>query len=80
MADRSFFEAVVRVHRAGEGSPFTGLNCRARCRSVISAVERACDSGFPRSCSASCAGSSVIRWKAVWAHRPWRQTLAQPHP
>lgn len=25
LADRSFFETVVRVHRAGEGAPFTGL-------------------------------------------------------
>ena len=25
VADRSFFENVVRVHRAGEGAPYTGL-------------------------------------------------------
>lgn len=25
VADRHFFETVVRVHRAGEGAPFTGL-------------------------------------------------------
>ena len=25
VADRHFFETVVRIHRAGEGSPFTGL-------------------------------------------------------
>lgn len=25
LADRSFFETVVRVHRAGEGAPYTGL-------------------------------------------------------
>src|SRR5512133_1763227 len=25
VADRLFFETVVRVHRAGEGAPFTGL-------------------------------------------------------
>lgn len=25
LADRFFFETVVRVHRAGEGAPFTGL-------------------------------------------------------
>jgi hypothetical protein len=25
VADRYFFETVVRVHRAGEGAPFTGL-------------------------------------------------------
>jgi hypothetical protein len=25
LADRFFFETLVRVHRAGEGAPFTGL-------------------------------------------------------
>ena len=25
LADRYFFEAVVRIHRAGEGAPYTGL-------------------------------------------------------
>jgi hypothetical protein len=25
VADRSFFETVVRIHRAGEGAPYTGL-------------------------------------------------------
>lgn len=25
VADRHFFEAVVRIHRAGEGAPYTGL-------------------------------------------------------
>lgn len=25
VADRYFFETVVRIHRAGEGEPFTGL-------------------------------------------------------
>lgn len=26
MADNYFFETQVRVHRAGEGEPYTGLN------------------------------------------------------
>ena len=30
LADRSFFETVVRVHRAGEGEPFTGLKPAGR--------------------------------------------------
>src|SRR4030095_15629864 len=29
-ADRFFFETVVRVHRAGEGAPFTGLKPASR--------------------------------------------------
>lgn len=30
MADRYFFETLVRVHRAGEGAPYTGLKPAAR--------------------------------------------------
>jgi hypothetical protein len=30
LADRFFFETVVRVHRAGEGAPFTGLKPAGR--------------------------------------------------
>ena len=30
MADRFFFETLVRVHRAGEGAPFTGLKPAGR--------------------------------------------------
>jgi len=30
LADRYFFETVVRVHRAGEGAPFTGLKPAGR--------------------------------------------------
>ena len=30
LADRFFFETVVRVHRAGEGAPFTGLRPAGR--------------------------------------------------
>jgi hypothetical protein len=30
LADRFFFETLVRVHRAGEGAPFTGLKAAGR--------------------------------------------------
>lgn len=30
MADRSFFETLVRLHRAGEGAPYTGLKPAGR--------------------------------------------------
>lgn len=32
LADRFFFETLVRVHRAGEGAPFTGLKPAGRDR------------------------------------------------
>ena len=30
MADRHFFETLVRIHRAGEGAPYTGLKPAGR--------------------------------------------------
>jgi hypothetical protein len=46
IADRWFFETVVRVHRAGEGAPFTGLKpVGLDVGPVIPAAERALESG-----------------------------------
>jgi hypothetical protein len=48
VADRWFFETAVRVHRAGEGAPFTGLKpAGLDVGPVIPAAERALDSGAP---------------------------------
>jgi hypothetical protein len=45
-ADRYFFETVVRVHRAGEGAPFTGLKpAGLDVGPVIPLAERAIDQG-----------------------------------
>jgi Family of unknown function (DUF6448) len=46
VADRWFFETVVRVHRAGEGAPFTGLKpAGLDVGPVIPAAERSLASG-----------------------------------
>ncbi|MGW2745276.1 DUF6448 family protein [Streptomyces sp. NPDC001450] len=46
VADRWFFETAVRVHRAGEGAPFTGLKpAGLDIGPVIPAAERALDTG-----------------------------------
>jgi hypothetical protein len=46
LADRFFFETVVRVHRAGEGAPFTGLKPAGRdLGPAIPAADRALDTG-----------------------------------
>ena len=48
VADRWFFETVVRVHRAGEGAPYTGLKpAGLDVGPVIPAAERALESGSP---------------------------------
>ena len=46
LADRYFFETLVRLHRAGEGEPFTGLKPAGRdLGPAIPASDRAIDDG-----------------------------------
>jgi hypothetical protein len=45
LADRYFFETLVRLHRAGEGEPFTGLKPAGGIASGIAAADQALDSG-----------------------------------
>lgn len=48
VADRLFFESVVRVHRAGEGAPYTGLKpAGLDVGPVIRLAERAIATGSP---------------------------------
>jgi hypothetical protein len=48
VADRFFFETAVRVHRAGEGAPFTGLKpAGLDVGPVIPIAEKAIASGSP---------------------------------
>ena len=48
VADRHFFETVVRIHRAGEGAPFTGLKPAGLDHGpVIPIAERALQTGSP---------------------------------
>ncbi len=44
LADRYFFETLVRVHRAGEGAPYTGLKAEPA-EPVIQEADKAVDSG-----------------------------------
>jgi hypothetical protein len=46
LADHYFFETLVRIHRAGEGAPYTGLKPAGRdLGPAIPAADRALDSG-----------------------------------
>lgn len=48
VADLHFFETVVRVHRAGEGAPYTGLKpAGLDTGPVIPVAERAIETGSP---------------------------------
>lgn len=45
LADRHFFETLVRVHRAGEGEAFTGLKPAGHVEPGIAAADAALESG-----------------------------------
>ena len=45
LADRFFFETLVRIHRAGEGEPFTGLKPAGDVDPGILAADKALQSG-----------------------------------
>lgn len=46
LADQFFFETLVRVHRAGEGAPYTGLKpAGTKVEPIIAAADRALQSG-----------------------------------
>lgn len=45
LADTYFFETLVRVHRAGEGAPYTGLKAAGSVEPVIAKADRALEKG-----------------------------------
>lgn len=46
-AENKFFESLVRVHRAGEGAPFTGLKPAGEVEPVIAEADKALTGGSP---------------------------------
>jgi len=45
LADRYFFETLVRLHREGEGAPYTGLKPAGQVEPVIAASDKALQTG-----------------------------------
>jgi hypothetical protein len=45
LADRYFFETLVRIHRAGEGAPYTGLKPAGTIEAVIAKADQALEKG-----------------------------------
>ena len=45
LADQFFFETLVRIHRAGEGAPYTGLKAAGSVEPSVAAADQALDSG-----------------------------------
>jgi hypothetical protein len=53
LADTFFFENVVRIHRAGEGAPFTGLKPAGEVEPVIELADQALESGSVKKLSST---------------------------
>ncbi len=45
LADRYFFETLVRVHRAGEGAPYAGLKAAGNVEPIVAKADRALEQG-----------------------------------
>lgn len=67
LADRHFFETLVRVHRAGEGEAFTGLKPSGSVDPGIAAADRALEGGsatpLARALSARLADGVATRFR-----------------
>jgi len=74
LADRHFFETLVRIHRAGEGAPFTGLKPAGRdLGPAIPAADRALEDGsvdtVVRLVTDAVARGIRERFQAAWSKR-----------
>ena len=47
LADMYFFETLVRIHRAGEGAPYTGLKPAGSVEPAVAEADKALESGSP---------------------------------
>jgi hypothetical protein len=45
LADKYFFETLVRLHREGEGAPYTGLKPAGAVEPVVAASDKALEAG-----------------------------------
>ena len=69
VADRYFFETVVRVHRAGEGAPFTGLKpAGLDVGPVIPVAEKAIETGRVEDLEAKLTGIVAAEVRKRFEH------------
>ncbi len=80
VADRWFFETVVRVHRAGEGAPYTGLKPAGQVEPAVAATDQAIAKGDPKALHQLLASAVhqglEARWSRLAAERPPAEDVA----
>jgi hypothetical protein len=77
LADRYFFETLVRIHRAGEGAPYTGLKPAGRdLGPAIPAADKALETGSAKSLTKILTDATqdgvADRFKGVAAKRKFK--------
>lgn len=76
LADRYFLETVVRLHRQGEGAPYTGLKPAGQdFGPVIPAAENALESGDPKALIALLTGAVRQQVEQRFEHASAARTL-----
>lgn len=74
LADRYFFETLVRLHRAGEGEGFIGLNPTGSVDAAIAATDNALEGGKIDQLAAKYAEAvrDAIKHRFSEAHDTWQ--------
>lgn len=74
VADQWFFETVVRVHRASEGAPYTGLKPAGQVEPAVAVVDQAIAKRDPKAIDALLGGAVhrglEARWSRLAAEKP----------
>lgn len=68
LADRSFFETLVRVHRASEGAPYTGLKPAGSVEPPIAAADQALEKGSVDDLAEKIGAAAAAGVKKRFAH------------
>lgn len=72
LAERYFFESLVRIHRAGEGAPYTGLKPAGHVEPVIAASDKALAQG-----NVDALVDNITRHMAEGIRRRFQATLRE---
>ena len=70
LADKYFFETLVRLHRAGEGAPYTGLQPAGTVEPIIAASDKALETG-----SIEPLTQEIVKLVSDGIHRRFAETM-----
>ena len=70
LADKYFFETLVRLHREGEGAPYTGLKSAGTVEPIIAASDKALETGSIESLT-----REIVKLVTDGIHRRFAETM-----